>query len=79
MGKQCIFLKNGIQLPFIRRKIRNIFTVKDYLTAVGNFKSAQNTKRRCFAAAARTKQGQKFIFTDIKVQIIQNGLCTVGF
>ena len=72
MREQCVFLKNRIQLAFIGREIGNIFPVKKYLAAVRFCKTAKNPQCGSLTAAAGPQQGNKFIFFDIKIQIVQN-------
>ena len=79
MGEKSIFLKDGIQLPFIRGKIGNIFSVKKNLPLVRRFKTSDNPKGSGFAASAWTQQGQKLIFPDIKTHIVQNNGRTKRF
>ena len=79
MGEKCVFLKNSVQLPLVRRKFGDVFAVKEYASLVRIFESAQDPEGRGLAAAAGTQQSQKFIFPDIEVQVVQNGDSIVDF
>ena len=74
MGKKRIFLKYRVQLSFIWRQIRNILSVKDHTAGIRCFKASQNTECGCFSAAAGSQKCQEFIFSYVKIKIIQNGL-----
>ena len=50
MRKQGIFLEHRVQLSLIWGKIRNVLPIKDHLTVVRLFKTAQNTEGCRFAA-----------------------------
>ena len=63
--KQRILLKYGIYTPLIRREICNILTVKQHASGCRLFKAADDSKRGCFPAPGRTKQGQKLILAHI--------------
>jgi hypothetical protein len=78
MGKQGIFLKHGIELSLIRRKIRDIFSFKDYLPGVRTFKASEDSKCGSFAAPAGSEQSQELVLTDIKIQPVKNGVAPVG-
>ena len=79
MCEECVFLENGIELPFVWRKLCNIFSVKNDTAFIRIFKSAQNTERRCFSAAAGTEEGEKLILANIEIQVIQNQFSVKGF
>ena len=55
MSKQRIFLKYGIQLTLIRRKIRDILPVKDHTPFIRCLESSQNTKCSSLSTSTRTK------------------------
>ena len=72
MGKECIFLEYRIQLAFIRRKVCNVCPIENDRSFVRIFKASQNTEGSRFAAAAWAEEGEKFILSDIEIQIVQN-------
>jgi len=71
MGKERVLLKNRIDFPFIRRKIIDSDPIKKDFTTTGFFKPTNNPESRGFSTPARPKEGQKFILSNIKVDVIQ--------
>ena len=79
MGKQRVFLKYGVEVSLIWRKVGNILAVKNNTSAIRGFKTAQNPERCGFSAATGAKQSEKFIFPYGKIQFIQNDLLSKAF
>ena len=79
MREKCVFLENGIQLPFVGRERSDVFSVKDDLSLIWRFKTADQTERGGLSTAAGTKKCEKFILTDIEVQIVQDHLAVIRF
>lgn len=79
IGKEGIFLEYGVELPLVGGQFRNILSVKDDLSGVRGLKAAQDPKKGGLSTAAGPKKGQKFIFTDIQVQVIQDQVISKGF
>ena len=67
MGEECVFLKYGVELPFVRRKLCDVLAVKDHMTGIRCGKATQNTESGCFSAAGWPQKGQKLIFFDIEI------------
>ena len=74
MREKRVFLKYGVQIPLVGRKICNILSIKNDFPAVRGLKSAQNTERCSFSAAAGAKKGEKFILPYRKIQFVQDYL-----
>ena len=79
MRKKGIFLKNGIKLTLIGRAGGNIGSVKNNLSLIRMLKAADDTQRSRFAAAAGTKERQKFIFPYVQTHIVKNKRAVIGF
>lgn len=71
MRKQRIFLENGVDIPFFRRKICDVPAFKQYFSAVRFFKSAYDTQRRGFSAAGRAEQRNKFVSVNLQIKFFQ--------
>ena len=76
MRKQCVFLKYRIQLPFIRRHIRDILPVENHMPLALIQKSPENSQKCCFPASAGSQQCHKFILINIEIDSLQHQ-CTV--
>ena len=79
MRKQGIFLKYGIYLSLVRREVGDIDIVKQNASGIRLFKSADDSQRSRFAAAARTEQRNKFVFPDIERQVLYHFRVAVAF
>ncbi len=76
MRKEGIVLENHVELPPVRRKVRNIFAVKNNPAFIRHLKAAEDSQRSCFSAARRPEERYEFIFMDNKVKVIKNKLIT---
>ena len=74
VGEQRILLKDGVDIPLVRRKSVNALAVKDDVAAVRLNKAADDAQRCGFAAAAGTENRNEFLFVNIKVDIIEDNL-----
>ena len=79
MGKQRVFLENGVQLTFVRGELCDVLPVKNNLSLIRGLKPADDAQRGGFPAAAGAEQGQKFILTDLEVHLVQNRCSVVDF
>ena len=70
--KQGITLKNGVDLPFVRRHTIHAFAVKKHFAAVRFEKARDEAEGRRFAAARGAEQCDKFAVPDRQIQIVQN-------
>ena len=70
--KKRVFLKNGIDLPLVRRQRGNFLTVKKDISFVRRNEAADDTQRRCLAAAGRTEQRHKLSVPDVEIQISEH-------
>ena len=78
MGEKRIFLENSVELPFIRCKGCNVLSIENYFSGVRIFESAEDTQKRCLSAVPLgPKKCEKFIFSDIKVQVVQNQIVSI--
>ena len=66
MREQGVFLKNGIELPFIWREFCDILTPKDKLPLIRRLEPADNAQRRRLPAAAGAEKRHKGILPDRK-------------
>lgn len=72
MRKQGITLKNGVDLPFVRRHTIHAFAVKKHFAAVRFEKARDQSEGRRFAAAGGTQQRDKFAVPDRQIQVVQH-------
>ena len=72
VGEQGILLKDGIDLPLMRRNVINPHAVKKHVAGGRLLKAADDTERRGFAAPGGTEQREEFLVVDIKVDMVQN-------
>ena len=67
-------MKNGVNVPFVGRKIVYPLSVVDNISAVRLDESADNPQGGRFSAAAGTEYSYKLFFADIEVNIIEYDL-----
>ena len=79
MGKQGIFLEYSIQISLVGRQIGDVCSIKDHLPGIGIFKSSQDAQGSGLTAAAWSQKGEKFVFPDRKIQLIQDDLIPKTF
>ena len=72
VGEERVFLKYGVDLPFVGRNIVDAFAVKEDLAGGGLLKPADDTQCGGLTAATWTQQRQKFLVVDIEVDVIQD-------
>ena len=72
VGEQGVFLKYGVQLPFVRRKGSDVFASEDHAALIRSLESAQDPQGGRLPASAGAQERQKFIFIKIQVQVVQN-------
>ena len=72
MREQGIFLKDGIHLPFVRRKVGDIFLIKKDIPLIRFDKAGNGAERGGLAAAGRPEQGDEFSIVYVQVETSQN-------
>jgi hypothetical protein len=70
MRKEGVFLENRIYLPLIGRKIINFNSVEKNFSPAGRFKAANNPEGSGFSTPTGPKEGQKLVFSDIKIDVV---------
>ena len=70
MGEKCVLLENRVDLPFIGRYFVYQFSVKEDLSFMRLDKAADNAQRCRFSASGGSKQGNKFLVVDIKIDTL---------
>ena len=79
MGKQGILLEDGVDLPLVRRDLRDVDAVKEHLAAGRLFEAGDDPERCGLAAAAGAQQCQKLVFVDIQIDAAQHLLVIIVF
>ena len=70
--KQCITLKNGVNLALIRRNTIYFFALKQNLAAVRLQKAGYKPQGGCFTTTGGTQQSYKLLILNFKVKPVQN-------
>ena len=71
--KQRVFLEHGIHPALVGRHGGNILAFEQHSAGGGILKPADNPQRRGLSAAGGAQQRQKLLFSDVKINIAQNG------
>jgi hypothetical protein len=79
MREQGVFLEDGIELAFVRRKLRDVLSVKDDLAAVRLLKAADDAQGRCFSAARRAEECHEGVFGHGQIQIVEDQIAVKAF
>ena len=72
MREKCIPLKHRIDIPFIRRKRNDVFSLVKDLSAGWLFKSADAAQQRRLSAAGGAEQRNELILSDINADTTQS-------
>ena len=67
VGEQGVFLKDGVDLPFIGRNVINPHTVEQNVSRRGRREAADDPQRGGFAAPTGAKQCEEFLIIDIEI------------
>jgi hypothetical protein len=79
MRKESIALENGIDFPQIRFGGGNVAAVKDHLSGIGLFETADNPEKGGFPAAGGTEDGEELTAGNGEGEIPYHGSLTEGF
>jgi hypothetical protein len=79
MRKESIALENGIDFPQIRFGGGNVAAVKDHLSGVRLFETADNPEKGGFPAAGGTEDGEELTAGNGEGEIPYHGSLTEGF
>jgi hypothetical protein len=71
MGKQGESLETRVDFPLIRLEVVDDGSAELDGSFVGGLETADQAQAGRLAAPRRSEEGQKFIFLDIKVEIVQ--------
>ena len=72
MGEEGIFLENGVDLPLVGRKIRNVSLIKKDIPPVRSDKTGDGAQRGSLAAAGGAQQSNELSVMYLQVETVQN-------
>ena len=78
MGKQGILLEDGVDLPLVGRKVRNVFLIKKDIPLIRFDKAGNGAERGGLAAAGRPEQRDEFPVVYVQIETAQNLLPIIG-
>ena len=77
MWEQRVPLKDRIDLSLVRRDIIDPLSIKKHITGRRCQKTANNSQRCGFSASTGTQQCEKFLISDVKIDVIKNGFAVL--
>ena len=73
MREERVALKHGVDRALIRRQTDDVLPFIEDFAAGRLFKAADAAQKRRFAAAGRTQQRHKLVFSDVDAHAAQRG------
>src|SRR5574344_951820 len=72
MRKQCIALKNGVDITLVRFEIAYIISFQNYVSAIRRIKPGNYPQCGCLSTARSSKQSQEFPFFHLEKEMLKN-------